>query len=132
MMYPYSEVRLDVGFRSARPNCPPCERTRTARVAAPRTRDLFLPQRSRRTGSLLGPHTFRKHACQPTSLAPGLDLEIAIRDIEPGQQIIDDYGSLNLAVALARPLLGARGKPGSSRRPPSVRRIPPPIHPDRR
>ena len=30
------------------------------------------------------------------SLAPGFDLEIAIRDIEPGEQITDDYGSLNI------------------------------------
>ena len=39
---------------------------------------------------------FVNHSCQPTSLAPGFDLEIAVRDIECGEQITDDYGSLNL------------------------------------
>lgn len=39
---------------------------------------------------------FVNHSCLPTSLAPGLDLEIAVRDIQPGEQITDDYGSLNI------------------------------------
>ncbi len=39
---------------------------------------------------------FVNHSCHPTSLAPGFDLEIAIRDIQEGQEITDDYGSLNL------------------------------------
>jgi len=39
---------------------------------------------------------FVNHSCHPTSLAPGLDLEITVRDIEPGEQITDDYGSLNI------------------------------------
>lgn len=42
---------------------------------------------------------FVNHSCHPTSLAPGLDLEIAVRDIQPGQQITDDYGSLNIDAA---------------------------------
>jgi hypothetical protein len=41
---------------------------------------------------------FVNHSCHPTSLAPGFDLEIAIRDIHPGEQITDDYGSLNIEV----------------------------------
>jgi hypothetical protein len=44
---------------------------------------------------------FVNHSCRPTSLAPGFDLEIAIRDVQPGQQITDDYGSLNIDVAFA-------------------------------
>jgi uncharacterized protein len=39
---------------------------------------------------------FVNHSCSPTSLAPGFDLEIAIRDIQEGEEITDDYGSLNL------------------------------------
>lgn len=39
---------------------------------------------------------FINHSCRPTSLAPGFDLEIAVRDIEPGEEITDDYASLNL------------------------------------
>jgi uncharacterized protein len=36
---------------------------------------------------------FVNHSCRPTSLAPGFDLEIAVRDVHPGEQITDDYGS---------------------------------------
>jgi hypothetical protein len=39
---------------------------------------------------------FINHSCHPTSLAPGFDLEIAIRDIQAGEQLTDDYGGLNI------------------------------------
>jgi uncharacterized protein len=39
---------------------------------------------------------FVNHSCDPTCLAPGFDFEIAVRDILPGEQITDDYGTLNL------------------------------------
>lgn len=39
---------------------------------------------------------FINHHCEATCLAPGLDFEIAVRDIAAGDQITDDYGSLNL------------------------------------
>src|SRR3954467_5224640 len=39
---------------------------------------------------------FVNHSCDPTSLAPGFDFEIAVRDISPGEQITDDYGALNV------------------------------------
>jgi hypothetical protein len=39
---------------------------------------------------------FVNHSCEPTLLAPGLGFEIALRDIHPGEQITDDYASLNL------------------------------------
>jgi hypothetical protein len=39
---------------------------------------------------------FVNHSCHPTSLAPGFDLEIAVRDIAEGEEITDDYGSLNI------------------------------------
>lgn len=39
---------------------------------------------------------FVNHSCAPTSLAPGLNFEIAVRDIHPGEELTDDYGSLNV------------------------------------
>src|SRR4051794_27453662 len=39
---------------------------------------------------------FVNHACRPTCLSPGFDFEIAIRDILPGEELTDDYGTLNV------------------------------------
>ena len=39
---------------------------------------------------------FVNHACDATCLSAGYDFEIAVRDIEAGEQITDDYGTLNL------------------------------------
>lgn len=39
---------------------------------------------------------FMNHSCDATSLSPGLAFEIAVRDIEAGEQLTCDYGSLNL------------------------------------
>jgi hypothetical protein len=39
---------------------------------------------------------FVNHSCDPTCRAPGYDLEVAVRDIQPGQELTDDYGSLNI------------------------------------
>ena len=39
---------------------------------------------------------FMNHSCEPTCMSPALDLEIAIRDIEPGEELSDDYGTLFL------------------------------------
>lgn len=36
------------------------------------------------------------HSCEPNCLSPGWDFEIAVRDIEVGEELLDDYGSLNL------------------------------------
>ncbi len=36
------------------------------------------------------------HSCEATCLSPGFAFEIAVRDIEPGEQLTDDYASLNL------------------------------------
>jgi SET domain-containing protein len=59
--------------------------------------DIYSYQNGRGERILCWDHgRFVNHSCYPTSLAPGLDLEIAIRDIQPGEQITDDYGSLNL------------------------------------
>jgi hypothetical protein len=40
---------------------------------------------------------FVNHSCEPTCLSPGLDFEIAVRDIRPGEELTDDYGALNLS-----------------------------------
>jgi hypothetical protein len=36
------------------------------------------------------------HACDAPCLAPGFDFELAVRDIAPGEQVCDDYATLNL------------------------------------
>lgn len=40
------------------------------------------------------------HSCEPTSRSLGPDIEIALRDIEAGEQLTSDYGELNLQDAL--------------------------------
>lgn len=37
---------------------------------------------------------FVNHSCEANSLGEGLDYEIAVRDIQPGEQITDDYRTL--------------------------------------
>jgi hypothetical protein len=39
---------------------------------------------------------FLNHSCDPASRSPGYDFEIAVRDIRPGEELTDDYGSLNV------------------------------------
>lgn len=39
---------------------------------------------------------YMNHSCEPSCRSAGYDFEIAVRDIEPGQELTDDYGSLNL------------------------------------
>jgi hypothetical protein len=42
------------------------------------------------------------HSCRANCLSPGLlDIEIAVRDIDAGEELTDDYGSLNLAGGFA-------------------------------
>ena len=36
------------------------------------------------------------HSCRATCLSPGFDFEIAVRDIAAGEELTDDYGTLNL------------------------------------
>lgn len=38
---------------------------------------------------------FVNHSCAAACLSPGFDFEIAVRDIAPGEEITDDYGTLN-------------------------------------
>jgi len=40
---------------------------------------------------------FMNHSCDSSTLTlPGAELEVAVRDIQPGEQVTDDYGTLNL------------------------------------
>jgi hypothetical protein len=39
---------------------------------------------------------FVNHSCNPTCRSAGYDFELAVRDIVPGEELTDDYGSLNL------------------------------------
>lgn len=43
---------------------------------------------------------FINHSCEPTSRSLGPEIEIAARDIRPGEQITSDYGELNLDAEL--------------------------------
>lgn len=36
------------------------------------------------------------HSCEPNILSPGLEFEIAVRDIHPGEQVVSDYASYNV------------------------------------
>lgn len=38
---------------------------------------------------------FFNHSCDANCLSLGYDFELAIRDIEPGEELTDDYGTLN-------------------------------------
>jgi uncharacterized protein len=43
---------------------------------------------------------FIHHSCQPTCLSTGFDFEVAVRDIAAGEELTDEYGTLNLAEPL--------------------------------
>jgi hypothetical protein len=73
--------------------------SKASQLAAPLQRQLDIYSYQNGSGDriLCWDHArFVNHSCQPTSLAPGFDLEIAVRDIQTGEQITDDYGSLNI------------------------------------
>ena len=36
------------------------------------------------------------HSCDPSCRSAGYDFEVAVRDIQPGEELTDDYGSLNI------------------------------------
>ena len=40
---------------------------------------------------------FYNHSCAANCLSVGYDFEIAVRDIQAGEELTDDYGTLNLA-----------------------------------
>jgi hypothetical protein len=39
---------------------------------------------------------YLNHSCNPNCRSAGYDFELAVRDIAPGEELTDDYGSLNL------------------------------------
>lgn len=39
---------------------------------------------------------YMNHACDPSCLGAGYDFDVAVRDLEPGDELTTDYGSLNL------------------------------------
>ncbi len=39
---------------------------------------------------------YMNHHCEPASLSPGTNFELAVRDLEPGDAVTCDYSSLNL------------------------------------
>lgn len=39
---------------------------------------------------------FMNHSCEATCLSAGYDFEVAVRDLRPGDELTDDYGTLNL------------------------------------
>ena len=43
---------------------------------------------------------FINHSCEPSCLSTGFDFEVAVRDIAPGEEPTDDYGTLNLVEPL--------------------------------
>jgi len=57
---------------------------------------------------------FMNHSCEASCLSPGYDFELAVRDLAPGDELTDDYGTLNLEssflCACARP--NCRGEIG--------------------
>ena len=38
---------------------------------------------------------FVNHSCDPNCLAAGYDFEVAVRDIQPGEELTGDYGAMN-------------------------------------
>lgn len=58
---------------------------------------------------------FVNHACAPSCLSPGYEIELAVTDIEPGEQLTNDYASLNIDVdfdcACPTPLCRGRVRP---------------------
>ena len=54
---------------------------------------------------------FVNHSFRPNSLPTPYDLELAVRDIQPGEEILDHYGSLNLEAPFR-----ALPEPGTRRR----------------
>jgi uncharacterized protein len=40
---------------------------------------------------------YMNHSCTPSCLSTGYDFELAVRDIAPGEELTDDYATLNLS-----------------------------------
>ena len=44
---------------------------------------------------------FVNHSCDANAISSGWDFDVAVRDIEPGEEICNDYGALNLEESFA-------------------------------
>jgi hypothetical protein len=44
---------------------------------------------------------FVNHSCNPSCLSAGYNFEVAVRDIHPGEELTDDYATLNLEGSFA-------------------------------
>ena len=44
---------------------------------------------------------FMNHSCDPAVLSPGFDIDVAVRDVEAGEQLTCDYALLNLDADMA-------------------------------
>lgn len=88
---------------------------------------------------------FMNHSCEASCLSPGYDFEVAVRDLRPGDELTDDYGTLNLdssfICACSLPTCRGEIEPQDSSRNadrwdvllrdafPSIRRVPQPLWP---
>ena len=43
---------------------------------------------------------FLNHSCDANILSPGVEIEIAVRDVRPGEQLVIDYGELNVELPM--------------------------------
>lgn len=43
---------------------------------------------------------YMNHSCQAAVISPGFDVDVAVRDIRPGEELTCDYGMLNLDAAM--------------------------------
>ena len=55
---------------------------------------------------------FQNHSCAPNTLSSGLDLDIAIRDIEQDEQITYDYALINMSLDCLCGYVNCRGRVG--------------------
>ncbi len=44
---------------------------------------------------------FMNHCCDASCLSAGYDFEVAVRDLQPGDELTDDYGTLNIDESFA-------------------------------
>jgi hypothetical protein len=86
---------------------------------------------------------FMNHSCDASCLSAGYDFEVAVRDLGPGDELTDDYGTLNLeesfTCACSRPQCRGQIQPDDNARNadrwdellraafPSIREVPQPL-----
>lgn len=116
MIHPDTELRFihpDIGFGVVATRLIP---KGTITWAQGELDQVFTPQRLNSLGpifaNVLGKYSFVNgrgeyvlcwdlaryvnHSCAPTCLSAGYNFEIAVKDIQPGDELTDDYATLNL------------------------------------